>query len=141
MGSLSLAEVLESDDEDAKRLKVSAVLESLPGVGKKKARGVMEEVYRKVGKKKLSLRRIREHLLEAILHRATGGTNQSNRYESAYRNLYVSICEDAVDHFARGYREKVVQNGDSHTLYVEGSGFNTETEKRRILDLASEFSG
>lgn len=44
MGSLSLAEVLESQDENAKRLKVSAVLESLPGVGKKKARVVMEEI-------------------------------------------------------------------------------------------------
>ena len=44
MGSLSLAEVLDSSDENAKRLKVSAVLESLPGVGKKKARAVMDDV-------------------------------------------------------------------------------------------------
>ena len=44
MGSLSLAEVLDSADENARRLKVSAVLESLPGVGKKKARVVMEEI-------------------------------------------------------------------------------------------------
>ena len=44
MGSLSLAEVLASADDNAKRLKVSAVLESLPGVGKKKARVVMEEI-------------------------------------------------------------------------------------------------
>ena len=46
MGSISLAEVLaqsESDDLVAKT-KVLAVLESLPGVGKVKARRTMEEI-------------------------------------------------------------------------------------------------
>ncbi|MSX93156.1 MAG: integration host factor, partial [Actinobacteria bacterium] len=38
MGSVSLAEVLESTSDTALKLKVISLLESLPGVGKVKAR-------------------------------------------------------------------------------------------------------
>jgi len=44
MGSMSLSEALDSDDRNVGKLKVVALLESLPGVGKVKARRVMEEV-------------------------------------------------------------------------------------------------
>lgn len=46
MGSLSLAELLRQADTDeiVGKMKVLAVLESLPGLGKVKARRVMEEV-------------------------------------------------------------------------------------------------
>ena len=44
MGSMSLQEALDSDDENVGKLKVVSMLESLPGVGKVKARRVMEEI-------------------------------------------------------------------------------------------------
>jgi hypothetical protein len=44
MGSLSLKEALDSDDSNVGKLKVVSLLESLPGVGKVKARKVMEDV-------------------------------------------------------------------------------------------------
>jgi hypothetical protein len=44
MGSLTLKEALDSDDTNVGKLKVVSLLESLPGVGKVKARKVMEEV-------------------------------------------------------------------------------------------------
>lgn len=44
MGSLSLAEALNSDDSNVGKLKVVSLLESLPGVGKVKARRVMDDV-------------------------------------------------------------------------------------------------
>lgn len=44
MGSMSLKDALASDDPNVGRLKVVSLLESLPGVGKVKARRVMEEV-------------------------------------------------------------------------------------------------
>jgi hypothetical protein len=44
MGSMSLEEVLESTDPNVGRLKVVSMLESLPGVGKVKARRLMDEV-------------------------------------------------------------------------------------------------
>ncbi|MEM8905705.1 MAG: integration host factor, actinobacterial type [Actinomycetota bacterium] len=46
LGSLSLAEVLDqsADDELVGKTKVLAVLESLPGVGKVRARRTMEEI-------------------------------------------------------------------------------------------------
>lgn len=46
LGSITLAEVLEQgqDDELVGKTKVLAVLESLPGVGKVKARRTMEEI-------------------------------------------------------------------------------------------------
>lgn len=46
MGSLTLAELLQQADSDevVGKMKVLAVLESLPGLGKVKARRVMDEV-------------------------------------------------------------------------------------------------
>jgi len=45
-GSVSLAEVLDAGAEDdvVGKMKVSAVLESLPNIGKKKAQTIMEEI-------------------------------------------------------------------------------------------------
>jgi len=44
MGSMSLAEALASDDANVGKLKVVSLLESLPGVGKVKARKIMTDV-------------------------------------------------------------------------------------------------
>lgn len=44
MGSITLREALASDDVNIGKLKVVSLLESLPGVGKVKARKLMEEV-------------------------------------------------------------------------------------------------
>lgn len=44
MGSMSLLEALDSDDPNVGKLKVVAMLEALPGVGKVKARRVMEDI-------------------------------------------------------------------------------------------------
>lgn len=45
MGSLSLREVIDQTDDDVYgKMKVLSVLESLPGVGKVKARRTMEEI-------------------------------------------------------------------------------------------------
>jgi hypothetical protein len=44
MGSMTLSEALDSDDRNVAKLKVVSMLESLPGVGKVKARRVMEEI-------------------------------------------------------------------------------------------------
>ena len=45
MGSISLAELFDqADDDTVAKMKVLAMLESLPGVGKVKARRTMEEI-------------------------------------------------------------------------------------------------
>ncbi|MEM1333812.1 MAG: integration host factor, actinobacterial type [Actinomycetota bacterium] len=44
MGSMSLKEALDSDDPNVGKLKVVALIESMPGVGKVKARRLMEEI-------------------------------------------------------------------------------------------------
>ena len=44
LGSLSLTEALSSNDATVGKLKVVSLLESLPGVGKVKARKIMEDV-------------------------------------------------------------------------------------------------
>jgi len=44
MGSMSLHDALESDDNNVGKLKVVSMLESLPGVGKVKARRLMDEI-------------------------------------------------------------------------------------------------
>ncbi len=44
MGSMSLLQALNSTDNNVGKLKVVSMLESLPGVGKVKARRVMDEV-------------------------------------------------------------------------------------------------
>lgn len=43
-GSVTLADVLSSTDDTATKLKVVTLLESLPGVGKVKARRIMGEI-------------------------------------------------------------------------------------------------
>lgn len=43
-GKVTLAEVLSSEDPIAKRLKVSTLIESLPGYGKARAAKLMEEL-------------------------------------------------------------------------------------------------
>ena len=44
VGSVTLAELLDQGDESVQKMKVLAVLESLPGLGKVKARRLMEEI-------------------------------------------------------------------------------------------------
>jgi len=44
MGTMTLTEVLSSSDANVGKLKVVSMLESLPGVGKVKARKVMEDI-------------------------------------------------------------------------------------------------
>jgi hypothetical protein len=44
MGSMTLREALDSSDSNVGKLKVVSLLESLPGVGKVKARKVMTEI-------------------------------------------------------------------------------------------------
>jgi len=44
MGSMSLVDALSSTDVNVGKLKVVSLLESLPGVGKVKARRIMEDV-------------------------------------------------------------------------------------------------
>lgn len=44
MGSLTLAEALRSDDENIAKIKVVSLLESLPKLGKVKARRIMDDV-------------------------------------------------------------------------------------------------
>jgi transposase len=44
MGSMSLADALASDDGNVGKLKVVSLLESLPGVGKVKARRIMDDI-------------------------------------------------------------------------------------------------
>jgi hypothetical protein len=44
MGSLSLKDALEASDDNIGKLKVVSLLESLPGVGKVKARRVMDDI-------------------------------------------------------------------------------------------------
>lgn len=43
-GEISLEEVLNSEDPIAQRLKVSALIESLPGYGKAKTQGIMDDL-------------------------------------------------------------------------------------------------
>jgi len=44
MGSMSLSDALSSTDVNVGKLKVVSLLESLPGVGKVKARRIMEDI-------------------------------------------------------------------------------------------------
>ena len=44
MGSMSLADALSSTDGNVGKLKVVSLLESLPGVGKVKARRIMDDI-------------------------------------------------------------------------------------------------
>ena len=44
MGTMTLKEALDSDDANVHKLKCVSMLESLPGVGKVKARRLMEDI-------------------------------------------------------------------------------------------------
>ena len=66
-GEISLEEVLDSDDPIASRLKVSALIESLPGYGKAKAAKIMDELGISATRRVKGLgARQREQLLEAL---------------------------------------------------------------------------
>ena len=66
-GKVSLESVLESDDPIAQRMKVSALIESLPGYGKAKATKIMEELGISPTRRVKGLgARQREELLEVL---------------------------------------------------------------------------
>ena len=66
-GQVPLAEVLDSDDPIAARLKVSALIESLPGYGKAKAAKIMAELGISSTRRVKGLgARQREQLIEAL---------------------------------------------------------------------------
>ena len=66
-GKVSLEEVLDSDDPIANRMKVSALIESLPGYGKAKAAKIMDELGISATRRVKGLgARQREQLLEAL---------------------------------------------------------------------------
>ena len=67
MGSLSLTDALDSDDHNVGKLKVVSLLESLPGVGKVKARKVMEDIGIADNRRVQGLgSQQRQHLLETL---------------------------------------------------------------------------
>lgn len=66
-GEVSLASVLASDDAIASRMKVSALIESLPGYGKAKATKIMDELCISATRRVKGLgARQREQLLEVL---------------------------------------------------------------------------
>jgi signal recognition particle GTPase len=66
-GKVTLQEVLDSDDPIASRMKVSTLIESLPGYGKAKAAKIMDELGISSTRRVKGLgARQREQLLEAL---------------------------------------------------------------------------
>ncbi len=66
-GKVTLEEVLNSDDPVATRMKVSALIESLPGYGKAKAAKIMDELGISATRRVKGLgARQREQLVEAL---------------------------------------------------------------------------
>ena len=66
-GETTLEEVLDSEDPIASRMKVSALIESLPGYGKAKAARIMTELGISPSRRVKGLgARQREQLLEAL---------------------------------------------------------------------------
>ena len=66
-GKVSLKEVLDSTDPIAERMKVSALIESLPGYGKEKAAKIMDDLGISATRRVKGLgARQREQLLEAL---------------------------------------------------------------------------
>ncbi len=66
-GVITLDEVLDSEDPIAARMKVSALIESLPGYGKAKAAKIMNELGISPSRRVKGLgARQREQLLEAL---------------------------------------------------------------------------
>ena len=67
-GKVSLESVLESDDPIASRMKVSTLIESLPGYGKAKAAKIMDELGISASRRVKGLgARQREQLVEALV--------------------------------------------------------------------------
>ena len=66
-GKVSLKEVLDSTDPIAERMKVSALIETLPGYGKAKAAKIMDELGISATRRVKGLgARQRDQLLEAL---------------------------------------------------------------------------
>ncbi len=66
-GNITVEEVLDSEDPIANRMKVSALIESLPGYGKAKAAKIMEDLGISPSRRVKGLgARQREQLLEAL---------------------------------------------------------------------------
>jgi hypothetical protein len=66
-GEVTLSSVLESDDAVATRMKVSALIESLPGYGKAKASKIMDELGISATRRVKGLgARQREQLIEVL---------------------------------------------------------------------------
>ena len=66
-GEISLEEVLDAENPIATRMKVSALIESLPGYGKAKAAKIMDELGISATRRVKGLgARQREQLLEAL---------------------------------------------------------------------------
>ena len=66
-GKVTLEEVLDSDEPIANRMKVSALIESLPGYGKAKATKIMDELGISASRRVKGLgARQREQLLEVL---------------------------------------------------------------------------
>lgn len=66
-GQVTIEEVLDSDDPIASRMKVSALIESLPGYGKAKATKIMDELGISATRRVKGLgARQREQLLEVL---------------------------------------------------------------------------
>ena len=66
-GNITLEEVLNSDDPIASRMKVSALIESMPGYGKAKAAKIMDELGISASRRVKGLgARQREQLLEVF---------------------------------------------------------------------------
>ena len=66
-GKVSLQEVFDMDDDVAKRMKVSILIESMPGYGKAKAAKIMEELEISESRRVQGLGvRQREALLEKL---------------------------------------------------------------------------
>ena len=66
-GEISLEDVLNSEDPIASRMKVSALIESLPGYGKAKASKIMDELGISATRRVKGLgARQREQLLEVL---------------------------------------------------------------------------
>ena len=66
-GNVTLEEVLDSDDPIASRMKVSALIESMPGYGKAKAAKIMDELGISASRRVKGLgARQREQLLEVF---------------------------------------------------------------------------
>ena len=67
-GEVTLEEVLDSEDPIASRMKVSALIESLPGYGKAKAAKIMDELGISATRRVKGLgARQREQLVQALV--------------------------------------------------------------------------